>query len=273
MQSSETSTTNQVETPEHQETGGMDSLSELLAAVEPGDEETTEQPGGNAAESSGSEEQTKPTKFNDLAGATDLDLDALYKLEISLDDSAEPVTIEQLKDSYKQRSEFELERIEFAETRTQQEAELLRAKSELNDILQSLPKNAVRPDVLEKIRTKHEQRMQAERAKTLDAIQSWHDQEKRTADLAAMSEHLGQYGFPTDYLGQVQDHRLFPYIRDNMMREKRIREALAKVRNGKPEKAATSKPQKKAPSKGSTLDKVNKGSHPNKLAAVFSNID
>ena len=71
----------------------------------------------------------------------------------------------------------------------------------------------------------------------------------------------------------VQDHRLFPYIRDNMLRERRVREALAKVRNGKPGKAATSTPQKKAPAKGNDLGKVDKGNHPNKLAAVFSNVD
>lgn len=266
MQSEELSTdTTPAEEP------GISSLEELLAAGEQAHEES-EKPGGKA-QSGGNAEKTKPlTKFNDLAGATDLDLDTLYKLQISLDDSDEPVTIEQLKDSYKQRGDFDLQVMQFEETRTQQEAELLRAKSELNEILQALPKNAVRPDVLEKIRTRHEQQMKVERAKTLEAIQSWQDQDRRTADLAAMSEHLSQYGFARDYLAGIQDHRLFPYIRDNMLREKRVREALAKVRNGKPEKAATPKPQKKAPNKGN-LGTIRKGSHADTLAAVFSTVD
>lgn len=279
MQSSEQSSA----TPEGDAQGGsqegaaagaaddLTSLADLLAVDDQaGDDDTSGDEGGK---SSGSDGKTKPTKFNDLAGATDLDLDALYKLTISLDDDSEPVTVEQLKDSYKQRSDFEVERLEFAETRSQQEAELLRAKSELNDILQALPKNAVSKDLLQKIRDKHEAQMNAERAKTLDAIGSWKDEAVRTADLKAMSEHLGQYGLPVDYLSQVQDHRLFLYFRDNMLRERRVREALAKVRNGKPGKAATPKPQGKAPAKGKRLSDVDKGNHHNKLAAVFSNVD
>lgn len=250
---------------------GIDSLAELLAAGEAGEE--TETPGGDPATSDGITEKTKPTKFNDLAGVLDVDLDTLYKLNVSIDGHEEPVTVEMLKDSFKQRREFELDRIEFEETRTSQQAELLRAKTELNEILQSLPKNSVRPDVLQKIRAKHEQTMKAERAKTLEAIPVWKDTDKRTADLAAMSEHLSQYGFSVDYLAQIQDHRLFPYIRDNMLREKRVREALAKVKAAKPAPAATPKPQRKAPKKGSNTGNIKRGSYPDKLAAVFSTVD
>jgi len=274
MQSSEQSVNSLegVQDAEDNALSGMDSLAELLAAGEPGNE-TTETPGGDPAESGGSKEKTKPTKFNDLAGALDVDLDTLYKLNVSIDGHEEPVTVEMLKDSYKQRRDFELERIEFDETISSQQAELLRAKTELNEILQSLPKNAVRPEVLAKIRARHDQTMKAERARTLDAIKSWSDPDKRTADLAAMSEHLSQYGFSVDYLAQIQDHRMFPYIRDNMLREKRVREALAKVKAGKPKPSATPKPQQKAPKKGATTASVKRKSYPDKLAAVFSTVD
>lgn len=251
---------------------GMNNLAELLAAGEP--DESNEQPGGdNAAESSGSDEKTKPTKFNDLAGATDMELDALYKLEVSLDGDDEPVTIEQLKDSYKERSEFDLRVIEFEETRTQQESELLRAKAELQEILQALPKNAVRPEVLQKIRDKSEATLTAERAKTLDVIPEWKDQDRRESDLAAMTEHLQAYGFPMNYLQQVVSHQHFKYIRDNMLREQRVRAAIAKVRNGKPEKSAAAKPQKQAPKKGGNLANIERGTHRDKLAAIFSSVD
>ena len=279
MQSTEQSGNNQAGTPQgndQAEQPGISNLDELLAAgeQEATEETESEQPGGTeSAESSGDAEKAKPTKFNDLAGATDMELDALYKLEINLDDDSEPVTIEQLKDSYKQRSEFEKDRFDFEETRTQQETELLRARQELNDILEALPKNAVRPEVLERIRAKNDQRMKVERARTLDAIPAWNNQDKRTADLAAMSEHLAQYGFPTEHLGTLQDHRWFPYIRDNMAREKRVREALAKVKAGKPEKAATPKPQKTPPKKGGNLGTKKLNTGPDRLAAVFSNID
>lgn len=249
---------------------GINNLAELLAAES--DQDTA--PGGDdAAESSGSEETTKPTKFNELAGVNDLDLDALYGLTISLDDDSEPVTIEQLKDHFKERSEFDLNVIEFEETRTQQEGDLLRAKAELQEILQALPKNAVKPEVLQKIREKSDARLTEERAKTLQVIPDWKDEKKREADLSAMSEHLQDYGFPNNYLESVVSHQHFKYIRDNMLRERRIREAIAKVRKGKPDKGGSAKPQKKAPSKGDNLANIQKGSHPNKLAAIFSTVD
>lgn len=272
MQSEETSGTTE-ETNQANDAPGLASLAELLGADEFVDANEEQTPGGDEAESSGSEEKTKLVRFNDLAGATNLDLDALYKLEVSLDDGDEPVTIEQLKDSYKERSDFGLERIEFEETRTQKENELLKAQSELQEILQALPKNAVRPEVLEKIRARQEANIAEERRRTLETIPEWQDAEKRTADLTAMAEHLESYGFPPNYLQQVFSHQQLKYIRDNMRRERRIREALAAVRTGKPGKAATPKPQKKAAKKGEALGNVSRGSKSSKLEAVFSNLE
>lgn len=256
---------------------GMQALADLLAADEPVQEQNdgteANKPGGNKAKSSGSDEQTTLTKFNDLAGATEMELDALYKLEVSLSDDDEPVTIEQLKDSYKERADFDLKVIEFEEQRTQQEQDLMRAKSELQEILQALPKNAVKPEVLERIRAKSEETTKQERQKTLEVIPEWKDADKRQTDIAAMAEHLQGYGFPANYLQQVVSHQHLKYIRDNMLRERRIREAIAKVRSGKPAKTPTSTKQGKPPRKGAPLSNVNKGSHRNKLEAVFSNVD
>ncbi len=273
MESSEQS--QQSGTTDEQEAGGeatgIETLAELLAADEAGDENDTS--GDDQAESGGSQHKTELTKFNDLAGATDLELDALYKLTISMDEGGEPVTIEQLKDSYKQRTDFDVSVIEFEERRTQQENELLQAKTELQEILQALPANAVKKEVLDKIRAKSEQTRTAEQQKTLEVIPDWQDEDKRTADIAAMAEHLKGYGFPATYLSQVVNHQQLKYIRDNMLRERRIREAIAKVRAGKPGKSSTSKAQKKPPNKGTALDKIKRGQSHDKLAEAFSNVD
>lgn len=264
---------NEQQTPEAQETErtGMAALAELLAAdADQGNEDDS--PGGEEGKPSGSEKKAQPVKrFNDLAGATGLDLDALYKLEVSLSEGGDPVTIEQLKDSYKQREDFSLRELEFEERRTQQESELLRASAELQEILQALPANAVRKDVLEKIRAKSEKTAAIERQRTLDAIPEWKDEARRTDELSAMVKHLEAYGIPKTYLQQVMDHRHFKYIRDNMLRERRIREAIAKVRAGKPEGGKPSKPQGKAPAKGATTVKTPKGV--SKLESVFSNLE
>jgi hypothetical protein len=259
-------------TPENQEseTTGMKALAELLAADADQDNDE-DSPGGDEGKPSGSEKKAEPVKrFNDLAGATGLDLDALYKLEVSLSEGGDPVTIEQLKDTYAQREDLSLRELEFEERKTQQESELLRASAELQEILQALPANAVKKEVLDKIRAKSEQTAARERQRTLDAIPEWKDETKRADELTAMTEHLGQYGIPPNYLQQVMDHRHFKYIRDNMLRERRVREAIAKVRSGKPEGGKPSKPQGKAPSKRTAV-KTSKGV--SKLESIFSSLE
>ena len=259
-------------TPEIQETesAGMKALAELLAADADQDNEG-DSPGGDEGKSSGSEEKTKPVKrFNDLAGATGLDLDALYKLEVSLSEGGDPVTIEQLKDTYAQREDLSLRELEFEERKTQQESELLRATAELQEILQALPANAVKKDVLDKIRAKSEKTAQLERQRTLEAIPEWKDEAKRADELSAMTQHLGQYGIAPNYLNQVMDHRHFKYIRDNMLRERRVREAIAKVRSGKPEGGKPPKPQGKAPAKRTAVKQTRGVS---KLESIFSNLE
>lgn len=261
-------------TPESRETEptGMAALAELLAADDPQGHDEDDAPGGDEGKPSGSGKKAEPVKrFNDLAGATGLDLDALYKLEVSLSEGGEPVTIEQLKDSYKQRDDLSLRELEFEERRTQQEGELLRASAELQEILQALPANAVKKDVLDKIRARSEQTAQTERQRTLEVIPEWKDDARRTDDIKAMVEHLGSYGIPKNYLNQVMDHRHFKYIRDNMLRERRVREAIAKVKAGKPEGGKPSRPQDKAPAKRAIAARTPRGV--NKLETLFSELE
>lgn len=244
----------------------VQSLGQLLAEADSKPDNTPE---GNEAQSSGSEEKTTPTKFNDLAGANGLELDDLYKLTISLSDDAEPVTVEQLKDSYAKVEELDLRELEFAEERAKGESELLRARNELQQVLAALPKGAVNDQVLERIRANDEKVMARERGLTLDAIPQWNDAEVRTADLAAMTEHLQQYGFPVGYLEQVVSHQQLKYIRDNMLRERRVRDAIAKVKAGKPDKTASSKATGKAPKK-TTAPAKRKNTHANPLQSLLS---
>ena len=256
-----------------QEQAGLASLSDLERLGQALADDDTEQPGGDKGKPSGSDEKAKPTKFNDLAGATDMDLDALYALEATLDDGGEPVTIEQLKDHYKQRADFDVTKLEFEEQRTQQMNDLVRERAELKELLQALPANAVKPEVLQRMRTKMEQTASEERQRTLEAIPEWKNAEARTQDITAMAEHLQGYGFPANQLEQLVDHRWQRYIRDNMLREQRIRSALEKVRKGAPPKASTSKPQAKPPKRGTSLDNIKPQRGQSKLEALLTNID
>lgn len=247
---------------------GIQDLAELM-------EEKTDPINGEDAGASGEDsgsESSKPSKFNDLAGRLGLELDDLYKLEISQAEDGTPVTIENLKDHYAKQADFSLREIEFEERRVKQEAELMQAQEELREIMAALPEKAIKPEVLQKVREKHEATMQLERKRALEVIPEWTDEKKRTEEIEGMAEHLKQYGYPVNYLERIADHRQLKYIRDNWQREKRIREALAKVRAGKPNPTKTARPTGKAPSK-QPLTGVTRGNARNKLEAIFSELD
>lgn len=268
MQSESTAGAEEQTIVEAEESAGIQSLGEMLAESEP---LKTENDAGASGEDSGSIDTT-PTKFNDLAGKLGIELDELYKLEVSQAEDGSVVTVENLKDFYADQGDIELRETEFEERRIQQEADLMKAQDELREIIAALPERAVKPEVLQKVREKHEAQMTLERKKTLDVIPEWQDDERRTNDIEKMSEHLQQYGYPVNYLERVADHRMMKYIRDNYLREQRIRAALAKVKAGKPNPTKPSRPTGKAPSKR-PLAGVKRGNTRNKLEAVFSDLE
>lgn len=244
----------------------IDSLQELLGAGEP----VTETPPDAGAEDSGSDDAA-PTKFNDLAGRLGIDTDALYQLEVSQADDGTPVTVENLKDAYAAQKAVTLRELEFEENRTQAEAKILQAQDELRELMAALPENAIAPKALEKLRQTHAERVKLEQAKTLEIIPAWQDETVRTKDVQGMVEHLQQYGYPVDHLNRVSDHRQMKYIRDNYLREKRIRAALDKVKPGRPDPTPTAKLVGRAPSKHPVTG-VKQGDARNKLDALFRNL-
>lgn len=247
---------------------GIQTLGELLQESEPGLE--SENPGRESGDDS--EQSVKPKKFNDLAGTLGIELDDLYKLEVSASEGGEAITIEALKDLYAKRGEIELEAIEFEERRTSEEQKLLQAQSELREILAALPKGAVKPEVLERIRSKHAEQTALEQQRTLEVIPAWKDDKIREQEMIGMTRHLTAYGYPVNYLASVVDHKQMKYIRDNWQREQRIQKALEAVKAGKPNPTTRQKPAASAPKKN-PLTGVKKGSHRNKLEAVFSKLE
>jgi hypothetical protein len=236
-------------TEESAEPTGISSLGELLAAQE---EPETSGDNEEKTESSGSDND-KVNKFNDLAGKLGIELNDLYNLEVSLSEDGEPVTIEQLKDSYKGKASYELEQAEWEERKLDQERELMRAQNELTEILSMLPKNAVKPEVLEGIRSRHSKQVAEEKRLTLEVIPEWKNEDKRLEEISGMSEQLVGYGFPPNYLEQVVSHKQLKYIRDNYLRKLRMDKAIAAVKAGKPDKQprkSVGKPPKKSDAGG-----------------------
>lgn len=254
------------------ETPGTESRLQTLAQAFEEQPGTAEPDKGDEGKPAGDgTENGKPTKFNDLAGRLGVELDDLYKLEIATAKDGNPVTVEQLKDIHAKQDEFAVSQLEWEETRQKREGELIRAQNELKELVASLPKNAIKPEVLDAVRQKHEQTLKRERAETLKAIPAWADEDKRTEDISGMIEHLKGYGFPESYLTSVSDHRVIQYIRENWQRETRLRKALEQVKTASPGKTSKSKPNGAAPKKPSTSVRPSAQSR-DKLAQVFSGL-
>jgi hypothetical protein len=71
--------------------------------------------------------------------------------------------------------------------------------------------------------------MASERRMTLEHIPEWRDEKRAGEDLQGMIGFLGEYGFDETFIASVHDHRAIKFIRDMYLRDKRIKQALAKV--------------------------------------------
>lgn len=233
---------------------------EALLSDEPADKDQGIQPPAGAGTDDGDgkggsrapKAQPKPKQFNDLAERLGVELSDLYKLEVATATDGSPVTVEQLKDAWAKRSDFSVSQLKWEEERGAQQAELVRANAELRELLSALPKDAVKPEVLDKVRRKHEETIRREQAATLRAIPEWADKETHTAELAEMAEWLQQYGFPVEYLKSVYDHRALFMMRSAWRREQRVKAALAEVEKDDNRTPRRSGPGGKPPEKGAT---------------------
>jgi hypothetical protein len=228
---------------------------------------------GEADEGNKSNKRTKPLKtIQDAAERLGVSIDDIYKLQLAIekDGDAEQATLGALKDHFKDRNEFQLERIRLGEERAQQEGDLMRTRNELAELMALLPKESLKPEVVKAIREKHTAHQNIERERIFQVIPEWKNETKRDADLAAMREHLDRSGFPTGYLNNVADHKTFRYIRENMLREQRILQALALVKPKAPkgkQAPSNSGPTTRGPSR-QTSDKRGTTAEGQQVAAV-----
>ena len=243
----------------------MGSLAELLAEPKApeGAENEDGKAGGNA------DKNAKPEMFNDLAGALGIELDDLYKLKVSTSDG-NSVTIEEMKSLQTTQDEFSIRELEFEESRVTKEGELRQAQTELAEIVSGLPDGTLKPEVLEKLRHKNAARVIVEQTRTMKAIPSWQNGETRKQDMTGMVQHLERFGYPVDYLASITDHRQIVYIRENFLREQRIKNALERVRVGKPNPTPATKPHVAATKKKQVRTK--RVNSLNGLEAFFSDV-
>lgn len=236
-----------------------DQMRKALDILTGRDVDTNEQPEGEdrADEGKPKDKTKKPLKtISDAAERLGISVDDFYKLELSIADGqdAEKLSVGAVKDEMKNRADFAMDKIRWAEERTEQEGELMRSRNELTELLALIPKTSLTPEIMTKIREKHVATQKIERERIFQVIPEWKVDTKREADLSSMRDHLDKW-FPKNYLNNVSDHRTFKYIRDNMLREQRIAQALALVKPKQPKSKqapSTSGSTTKGPSKPTT---------------------
>lgn len=250
-------------------TAEVHDLSALLDLEQPNDTTSEDDTTGEAGAES--PKNAKPVKFNDLAEATGLELDDLYKLELNVGDG-ETITVEELKALKGEQDDLTVRQLEIEEDHATKSADLRKAQNELAEIVAALPEGSVNAKTLEKVRERQAARVEIEQRKMLESIPSWSDADARAGDLAGMAQHLESFGFPPDHLSNVIDHRLMVFVRESYKREQRIRKALERVRAGAPNPTTSTKAAKTG-GKAKAAPKSRKGDARNTLEAFFSDVE
>lgn len=200
------------------------SLAELFASNDDGDQEFDDD--GNPIV----EDPSKPPEtLEALSKRLGFKPEQVYNVKIPLADGAEPLTIGQLKDRVGELVNLETRETQFEQYRMQREGELLQSQTEIREILSMIPKEHINPEVVNKIRKRHEANMAFERRMTLEHIPEWRDEKRAGEDLQGMIEFTKRWGFDGSFMATVHDHRAIKFIRDMYLRDKRIQAALAKV--------------------------------------------
>jgi hypothetical protein len=229
--------TGSVETPSHDET--LAEISRLLRG-DSSEGEQSEDEGSTEGEAPG--KKVVPKTLAELSEATGIDVAELYNLSVPSSKEGESFTLGELKDAMAKQSSFQVRELEWEEQRAKAEAETIRARAEMEELLTSLPKSILKPELIEKVKAAYDGRVQAERRKTLEVIPDWKDADRRTSEIEGMVDHLKGYGLSAEYLGTVTDHRMIRYIRENWLRQQRIERVLQSVKEKQPKGQPKSKP-------------------------------
>lgn len=170
-----------------------------------------------------------PKTLKALAETLGVSVEDVYKVEIALDNGggeSETMTLGALKDLAAKASDLEAREVKFSEKSAERENELLKARTELREIIAALPPGALTKEVLAKVRAKQKAYADAEAQRLLEAIPDWESDERQAQDRAGMQAHLSEYGIEAAFLDRTLDHRLVKFIRDAWRRYDAVTKAL-----------------------------------------------
>jgi len=218
------------------ETSGEETRPLTLAQALLGSEPATPRESAKKAESNEdtqSETDSLPRGLHALAERLGVKPEDLYAIEVPMADGTS-VKLGELKDAYADRENTVRKELELEERRIKIEAELTRAKSEIETLIKELPPEALKPEFLERVRKDALAARERERRAIMEAIPEWADEKTRTSELQGIVEMLQDYGYSPQYLEQSLDSRLIRLARDSWLRKTRIERALAAVKRVEP---------------------------------------
>lgn len=218
------------------ETSSEETRPQTLAQALLGSEPTTPRESVKRAESNEdtqSETDSFPRGLHALAERLGVKPEDLYAVEVPMADGTS-VKLGELKDAYADRESTARKELELEERRIKIEAELTRAKSEIETLIKELPPEVLKPEFLERVRKDALAARERERRAVMEAIPEWADEETRTRELQGIVEMLQDYGYSPQYLEQSLDSRLIRLARDSWLRKTRIERALAAVKRVEP---------------------------------------
>jgi hypothetical protein len=245
------------------------SLAELFAEREDGETDEIDNEGNPVVD----DPTQPPETLEALSKRLGFKPEQIYNVKIPLADGAEPLTLGQMKDRVGELVDLETRETQFEQRRMQSEGELLRSQTELRELIGMIPKEHINPEIVNKIRKRHEANMAFERRQTLEFIPEWRDEKRAGEDLQGMIEFTKRWGFDEGFMATVHDHRAIKFIRDMYLRDKRIQAALAKVTTPDSKGQKTSAKTKKAAARPMQSQANRKGAVPDtrqRLAALFN---
>lgn len=176
-----------------------------------------------------------PKNLAELSEMTGVKVADLYAIEIpASEDGGENHTLGSLKDEAAKQLDHAGRELALEERRVKLESDQVKSRQDLEIILNALPPDAIKPEVLDRAKKEREIFLDREAARVLDVIPQWNDDEAKRADLVGIGAHMAEYGFNENHVAQVADHRMLRYMRDNFNRKQLVDKALAAVTPVKP---------------------------------------
>jgi hypothetical protein len=218
-----------------------------------------------------SDDPSKPPETLEAAAKRlGLKPEQVYNVKIPMPNGAEPLTLGQMKDRVGELVDLESRELQFDQRRMKAEGELLRAQAEMREIMAMVPKDKLNPEVVNKVRQRHEDTMKRERQLTLQHIPDWQDEKRRTEEIQGINDLLSDYGFDETFLTTVVDHRALKFIRDMYLQNRRIKAALARVTNDPAKSGQRPSGKAKAPARPNSSTSNRKTGAPTQRSKIMS---